>query len=81
MSMVDLAIPEETALKLCEEVRAHYKGKFWTAAGLQCWGCIRFSKGDPARRCLYNAPGCRGCTLINRRFAKQQGVEYRLKKL
>jgi hypothetical protein len=62
------AIPKETAFQLCEEIRLGYRGKWYTFAGMQCGGCITFSKGDPAKMCVSNRPDYRGCNLVNARY-------------
>jgi hypothetical protein len=36
-------IPKEEAIKLCSEIRGEKGVKLFS----QCWGCMRFSKGDP----------------------------------
>jgi len=65
------AIPKEVALQLCAEIRQEYQGKWYTSAGLQCWGCTRFSKGDPAKLCVSGRPDYRGCNLVNARYDRQ----------
>ena len=62
------AIPDETALRLCEEILAENRDKWWTVNGLWCRGCVRFSGGDPGKRCWANVPGNRGCTQVNERY-------------
>lgn len=64
------AIPRETALQLCAQIREENRGKLFSAARMQCWGCIRFSKGDPEKMCLSSKPGYRGCELVNSRYDK-----------
>jgi hypothetical protein len=47
-----IAIPKDVAFQLSAETRQQYRGKWYTFAGLQCWGCNIFSRGDPTRpRC------------------------------
>ena len=64
-------IPKETAFQLCAEIRQQYGRKWYTAAGMQCAGCMYFSKGDEAKMCVSNQPGYRGCNLVNARYEKQ----------
>jgi hypothetical protein len=64
----EIEIPPETAWRLCAEILSEFRGKWWTTAGLQCWGCVTFSKGDLAKMCLNNQPGSRGCKLVNARY-------------
>jgi hypothetical protein len=58
---VGKAIPKDMAFQLCEEIRKEKAGKRFT----QCWGCVKFSKGDPAKMCLSSRPDYRGCKLVN----------------
>ncbi len=62
------AIPKDVAFQLCTEIRQQYRGKWYTAAGWQCWGCTTFSHGDPAKMCISNRPDFRGCNLVNTRY-------------
>ena len=64
-------IPKQIALRLCAEIREMNRRKHFSVAAMQCWGCMRFSKGDPEKMCLSNAPGNRGCKLINTRYDRQ----------
>jgi hypothetical protein len=63
-------IPREVALKLCDEIRAENKGKWFSLGRLQCWGCYPFAKGNPEKLCLSSKEGC---NLINQRYKLQQG--------
>ncbi|MCL4859125.1 MAG: hypothetical protein KJZ93_06945 [Caldilineaceae bacterium] len=65
------AIPKETALQLYAEIRQGARGKWYTFAGLQCWCCATFSKGDPAKMCVSNRPDFGGCALVNARYDRQ----------
>ncbi len=67
------AIPRDVALQLCTEIRNQYRGKWWTLAGLQCWGCWTFTKGDSAKMCVSSRPDNRGCNLVNARYDQQRG--------
>ncbi|OPY25733.1 MAG: hypothetical protein A4E28_02956 [Methanocella sp. PtaU1.Bin125] len=63
------SVPWETALELCEEVRAENRRKklrFLSFQALPCWGCEGFSKGDPAKMCIAN-----GCSLVGARYLKR----------
>jgi hypothetical protein len=59
------AIPKDIAFQLCEEIRKEKGVKIFS----QCWGCVKFSKKDPAKMC-FNGPDCRGCRLVNDRYDK-----------
>jgi hypothetical protein len=52
-------IPQETAVEICEQIRRGVKGKLFSVAAWQCWGC-KFSKGDLNKMCFANAPGMHG---------------------
>lgn len=68
MKKMMLEIPREAAIQLCSEIRQQYKGKWWTLAGMQCMGCLAATKGDMSKMCFSNAPGYRGCNLVNARY-------------
>lgn len=56
-------IPAERALELCREYCEGHGVKTFS----QCWGCLRFSKGDPAKMC-FAGEGNRGCRFVNELF-------------
>lgn len=60
------AIPKDVALQLCKEIQDEKGGKWFT----QCWGCLKFSKGDPAKICVSSRLDYRGCNLVNARYDK-----------
>ena len=60
-------IPEDVAFKLCEMITTEKKVRLFS----QCWGCLRFSKGDPKKMCFYGPPDNRGCRFVNTRFDGQ----------
>lgn len=66
-----IEIPKPTALQFCTEICRKYQGKWWTIAGMQCMGCTTASKGNLAKMCVSNAPGYRGCNLVNARYDRQ----------
>lgn len=66
MDNVKKEIPKDMALKLCSQIQQQYHGKWWTLAGMQCMGCTAASKGDLTKMCVGNAPGFRGCNLVNK---------------
>jgi hypothetical protein len=67
------AIPRETALQLCAEIRQANRGKWYKFAHIQCWGCTTYAKGDPDKICLSSQEVNRGCNLINKRYAQRAG--------
>jgi hypothetical protein len=62
----DQPIPRDVAFQLCEEIRKEKARKWFT----QCWGCVKFSKNDPAKMCFHGQPDYRGCKLINERYSQ-----------
>jgi hypothetical protein len=66
MDNVKKEIPKDMALQLCSQIQQQYHGKWWTLAGMQCMGCTAASKGDLTKMCVSNAPGYRGCNLVNK---------------
>jgi hypothetical protein len=73
MAKEQILIPKDVALQICSEIQAAYKDKWWTFAGMQCIGCRAASKADPEKMCVYNAPGYRGCNLVNARYEHKSG--------
>jgi hypothetical protein len=61
-------ISQENALALCQQIRAENANQFWSTVAWQCWGCMKFSKGNPAKMCFSNAPDNRGCQWVNQRY-------------
>jgi hypothetical protein len=61
-------IPKDVALKLCEEIRAKNRGRWYSFFGMWCWGCYRFSRGNSTRLCFSNNPENRGCAQVNERY-------------
>jgi len=66
-------IPKDVALKLCEEIRAKNRGRWYSFYGMWCWGCYKFSKGDSTKLCFSNNPENRGCAQVNERYAHVTG--------
>jgi len=64
------AIPRDVAMQLCSEILEESRGKWYRFGCWQCWGCTKFSKGDPDRMCFSNKEGYRGCNLVNNRYDK-----------
>ena len=64
------AIPKDVAVQLCDEILEENRGKWYSFGRWQCWGCTRFSKGDPDKMCFSNKEGYRGCNLVNKRYDK-----------
>jgi hypothetical protein len=61
------SIPEDIALQICEQIREEKKVRIFS----QCWGCVKFSKGDAKKMCFYDPPDNRGCKLVNKQYDRQ----------
>ena len=66
------AIPPEVGLKLCGEIREETGKALFSLARWQCWGCLKASKGEPAKMCVGSRPDGRGCNLVNARYTAQE---------
>lgn len=66
--MAESPIPKETALRICDQIRTGNRSRRLSVGGLWCWGCERFSGGDPAKLCISNRPDFRGCGQVNSRY-------------
>jgi len=64
------AIPGEIAGRLCQQIREENRGRWYNPGRWQCWGCVKFSKGDVKKMCLSNREDNRGCNLVNTRYDK-----------
>ena len=58
-------IPREIALKLCDEIRAENKQRWFSIWRLQCFFCYKWAKGDAERMCLSSE---QGCNQVNNRY-------------
>ncbi len=58
----------ERALDLCKR----YCEEHGVRAFSQCWGCLRFSKGEPVKMCFAGQPGNVGCKFVNELFGIQK---------
>lgn len=68
---LDKPISREVALQICFEIREEKRQKLFRFPFGQCWGCMKFSEGDPDKMCLSSQPDYRGCTLVNARYAQK----------
>ncbi len=66
--MITNEISSQQALAICDQLRAVNRGKWYTYQTWWCWGCMTFTKGEPAKRCFANRPDNRGCEQVNQRF-------------
>jgi len=60
-------IPEDIAFQICKEIREERGVRMFS----QCWGCVKYSKGDAKKMCFYDPPNNRGCKLVNKRYESQ----------
>ncbi len=58
-------VPPEVAERICQDIRA--ARRWYHLALWQCWGCVRFSGGDPQKMC----GAIVGCNLVVSRYRKQ----------
>lgn len=65
------AIPGEAALRICAVIQAENRNRWYTANGIMCRACVKFSKGDRAKMCFANRPDNRGCYQVNARYDQQ----------
>ncbi|UCG00844.1 MAG: hypothetical protein JSW11_14650 [Candidatus Heimdallarchaeota archaeon] len=61
------SIPEDIALQICEQIREEKGVRLFS----QCWGCVKFSKGDGKKMCFYDPPNNWGCKLVNKQYDRQ----------
>ncbi|CAG0947197.1 hypothetical protein ANRL1_03799 [Anaerolineae bacterium] len=61
-------IPREVAWELCAEIRDENRDKLYTFAGMWCWGCRTFTKGNLNAMCVSRRSDFRGCAQVNARF-------------
>jgi hypothetical protein len=61
-------IPNELALKLCEEIRKENRGRWYSFYGIWCTMCNKVSKGDVAKLCFCGRTDNRGCSQVNNRW-------------
>lgn len=73
MSMTS-AIPHDVALQLCAAIRTENRHKWYTASGMMCRGCVKFSGGDPAKMCFASHPDNRGCYQVNARYDREHAA-------
>ncbi len=68
---VQRAIPREVALEICQQIRQENRGRWFSWNAWWCWGCVRFTVGEPEKLCFHNPPDYRGCAQVNRRYDRQ----------
>ena len=58
-------IPRDIALKLCDEIRAGNKQRWFSIWKLQCFFCYKWAKGDKQKLCVFSE---QGCPQVNKRY-------------
>jgi ABC-type uncharacterized transport system YnjBCD substrate-binding protein len=66
----DVSISLEQAVKLCQTYTEKHKARLFS----QCWGCLKFPKGNPEKMCFYKPPDNNGCAFVNRLFKSQSTI-------
>jgi hypothetical protein len=66
-AMTEVSIPFENAVELCRYFREEHKVRMFS----QCWGCVRFSKGNPEKMCFYKPPSNNGCRFVNELYERE----------
>lgn len=61
-------IQRDVAQRLCAEVRAENRGRWWRHAAWRCWTCTVIGRGEPALLRCAAAPDNRGCRVVNARY-------------
>ncbi len=69
-------IQRDVARRLCAQIMAQRRRKWWTPAAWRCWGCAWLSRGEPTQLRFAASPDNRGCQIINERW-EQTGRPYR----
>lgn len=64
MQTATQAVPPDVAARLCREIQE--SRRIWLFS--QCWGCVKFSKGDPRKMCgeIVN------CNLVQARYRRSK---------
>ncbi len=64
------AIPNDVALRMCEEIRKQNRGRWYSFYGVWCYMCNKVSKNDTTKLCFHGSPDNRGCSQVNNRYDK-----------
>jgi hypothetical protein len=67
--MSDIKLSLEDAYSYCKKYREEKKVRMFS----QCWGCVKFSKGDPKKMCFYDPPDNNACKFVNKQ-AQKNGI-------
>lgn len=66
--MSEIKLSLEDAYSYCKGYREEKKVRIFS----QCWGCVKFSKGDPKNMCFYKPPDNNACKFVNRQAQKDR---------
>jgi hypothetical protein len=61
LATMENSIPFEDAVDCCKKFRETNKVRLFS----QCWGCVKFCKGNPEKMCFYKPPNNDGCKFVN----------------
>lgn len=64
--MAEVSISLDKAIELCHFYRDKNRARLFS----QCWGCLRFSKGQSEKMCFFKPPNNNGCVKVNEMFRK-----------
>lgn len=60
--MSEIKLSLEDAYNYCKKHREKKKVRLFS----QCWGCVKFSDGDPKKMCFYDPPNNNACQFVNK---------------
>jgi hypothetical protein len=63
-----ITVPSDEAMRICAEMQADHRQHWWKVALWQCWGCVKFSKGERAKMC----GAIVGCNLVTAQYQREQ---------
>lgn len=63
-------IPRDVAQRLCAQIMAEHRGRWWRPAEWRCWWCADMSRGDPSLMGFASSPDNRGCPFVNERWER-----------
>jgi hypothetical protein len=61
------SISFDAAFDCCKQYREMHKVRLFS----QCWGCVKFSKGNPEKMCFYKPPSNTGCKFVNELYKEK----------
>jgi len=64
---VSASLSLEQAAQLCKDYREKHRVRLFS----QCWGCVKYSKENPEKMCLFKPPNNDGCRFVNELYRNQ----------